>query len=596
MRWRGPGASRRGRRRGRPRRSAGWSLLIRSMTLVSSASGSISRAAAARAACSSRSRSQPSVEDRVGVEPVERAQADQRVVALAPDRPVVGPARAACPRASAGTARPRSWPIRWPARGDAARPRGRCVRRRRRRARRRRSAARRRSRSRSAASAGPAGPSPGSWLPRGRWRSPRAGRRSRRAARASGAWSRANSRNRPSPTCRGRTTGAPRCAARRCRRWRGGRCGSRGRARSAACRRQAGRVERLDAAEVRAFGGELAPGPPRDCRRRAGRRPGAGRRRCRGPGCRGPAAGSASRRGRRAGRRAGPGSPRARARQRRSGAVVGHVWAPPARRAWAALDGSMIVAAVRSGGPVRRRSAGDRRIRRWRARRRSRLGERRAGGVDHGLDVGSRSPRSGSRRGPVRADIPPSSTSRARRAARKAARSRSTLNSTKFVRTRAGSSGPGAGWAVPPAATMPSISASASARRRALAWSSARRSIIPSGPSRQGDQAGRREDARLAHPATDHLARAAGAPDEVARTDDHRADRAGERLGQAERDGVGRAGEVGRADALGDDRVPEPGAVDVERDAVRVGDVRDLRGCTRASAAGPSSGRGCSRW
>ena len=40
------------------------------------------------------------LEDGVGVEAVERAQADQRVVPLAADRPVVGARRRACPRAS----------------------------------------------------------------------------------------------------------------------------------------------------------------------------------------------------------------------------------------------------------------------------------------------------------------------------------------------------------------------------------------------------------------------------------------------------------------------------------------------------------------
>ena len=110
---------------------------------------------------------------------------------------------------------------------------------------------------------------------------------------------------------------------------------------------------------------------------------------------------------------------------------------------------------------------------------------------------------------------------------------------------------------------------------------------MPSGPSRQGDQPGRREDPGLAHPAADHLPGAARAPDDVAPADDDRADRAGEPLRQAERDGVGRIGQVRRADALGDDRVPEPGAVDVERDAVGVRDRRRPAGCTSAVSGWP---------
>ena len=94
----------------------------------------------------------------------------------------------------------------------------------------------------------------------------------------------------------------------------------------------------------------------------------------------------------------------------------------------------------------------------------------------------------------------------------------------------------------------------------------------------EGHQAGRGQDPGLAHAATDHLARASGAPDDLARPDDHRSDRTGERLGEAERDGVGRVGQVGRANAQGDDRVPEPRAIDVERDAMGARDRADLAG------------------
>ena len=98
---------------------------------------------------------------------------------------------------------------------------------------------------------------------------------------------------------------------------------------------------------------------------------------------------------------------------------------------------------------------------------------------------------------------------------------------------------------------------------------------MPSGPSRQRDQPGRREDAGLAHPATDQLARPSRAPDErrACPTTTEPTGQA-EALRQAERDRVGRSRQARPARRpQGDDRVPEPGAVDVERDAVVVGDV-----------------------
>ncbi len=67
----------------------------------------------------------------------------------------------------------------------------------------------------------------------------------------------------------------------------------------------------------------------------------------------------------------------------------------------------------------------------------------------------------------------------------------------------------------------------------------------------------------------------------VTRADHDRTDRAGEALRQAEGDGIGRAGEVGRTDALGHDRVPEPGAIDMQGDAVLPGDRGDLGGIGR---------------
>ena len=72
----------------------------------------------------------------------------------------------------------------------------------------------------------------------------------------------------------------------------------------------------------------------------------------------------------------------------------------------------------------------------------------------------------------------------------KAARERWTRNTTKFVAARPGSSGPSPGWATSPAATIPGSSDRPSASARALAWSSASRSIIPAGPSRRATRPG----------------------------------------------------------------------------------------------------------
>ena len=140
-------------------------------------------------------------------------------------------------------------------------------------------------------------------------------------------------------------------------------------------------------------------------------------------------------------------------------------------------------------------------------------------------------------------------------------------------RTRPGRGGPAPAGRSPPGETMPSSSARPSARRRALAWSSARRSIMPVGPVAQGDQAGRGQDADLAHAAAD----AACAPRRARqmksrRADDDRADRAGEALRQAERH-ASRPGRRGRARRTPerDDGVEEARAVDVERDAAARG-------------------------
>ena len=123
------------------------------------------------------------------------------------------------------------------------------------------------------------------------------------------------------------------------------------------------------------------------------------------------------------------------------------------------------------------------------------------------------------------------------------------------------------------------------------------RSCRPARPARATSPAAARTPAWRIPPPTSLRARRARA-DDVVRADDDRADRAAEPLGQAERDRVGRVGQVPRGHAvrsLGDDGVPEPGAVDVERDAVAAGDRRDLARVRRRQRAGPSSGHGCSR-
>ena len=72
---------------------------------------------------------------------------------------------------------------------------------------------------------------------------------------------------------------------------------------------------------------------------------------------------------------------------------------------------------------------------------------------------------------------------------------------------------------------------------------------MPSGPSgRATSPAAARTPAWRMPPPTS-LRAAARAPDDVARPDEHGADRAAEALAQAERDGVGRVGEVARGHA-----------------------------------------------
>ena len=74
----------------------------------------------------------------------------------------------------------------------------------------------------------------------------------------------------------------------------------------------------------------------------------------------------------------------------------------------------------------------------------------------------------------------------------------------------------------------------------------------------------RREDAHLAHPASDQFARAPRPPDERTVTDDDRPNRAAEALAQAEGHRIGWAGEIDWAHAERHDRVPEARSIDVE--------------------------------
>ena len=422
---RGPGASRRGRRSSASSKSPGWSALTRSMTVVLVAHPDRSRARprrgrrAPRPAAASRARG-------------SRRRRGRRRRAGRPAR------RGARGRSASRRSPPASVPSSQLAvqldgdLGRVARPLeaallgGRQRRRRRpRRSRRRTPAARRRSRARSAATAGPAARSPGSWPPRGTSAiaSSRPAIASSRSA--SGAWSRANSRNRPSPMVSSasdrrsqmRSTSASKIARRTL--W-----SSRSRSKRAVGG-QAGRVDGLD-------------------RRRGGR----GRRRARPRTASRPPSPSSSssawspravpRTGLsrtqpaearldevvERGRRAGPGRAPARGAGSGEAVEVGH-WCErllaslrrasrPVRRPARAGSGGARSAVARDAvaGSSRRAPRGSRR---WscRCRRRSR--------------------RSGSRPGPDRADTPPSATSRARSAARNAARSRSTRNSTKLV-------------------------------------------------------------------------------------------------------------------------------------------------------------------
>ena len=243
------------------------------------------------------------------VEAVERPEADELVVALAPERPVVGavgqrsfePGRGT-PRARPARRRSAVVSRRRSASGRIHRPRPRS--------RRGTTAGRRPTRSRAAARAGPGGRSPGvldcsryagHGLEAAGDRVEPLGER-REVLGEDQEEAVADRRRAPS-------SGAPRSGRPRCRRSRAAGCGSRGRARSGPSADSPAGVDRLDVREVGLLLGQLVQDARRASRRRAGRPRCGCRRTCRRWGCRGRSAGSAPRRGRRAARRAGPGRP-----------------------------------------------------------------------------------------------------------------------------------------------------------------------------------------------------------------------------------------------------------------------------------------------
>ena len=116
------------------------------------------------------------------------------------------------------------------------------------------------------------------------------------------------------------------------------------------------------------------------------------------------------------------------------------------------------------------------------------------------------------------------------------------------------------------------------------------------GPVAEGDQAGGRQDADLAHAAADELAGATGARDEAPLADHDRADRAGQALREAERGAVG-AGRAELRRSVPQRHRPRSRGGHRPRGVARpcsCGDPADARGVARRSAAGPSMARACS--
>jgi len=98
----------------------------------------------------------------------------------------------------------------------------------------------------------------------------------------------------------------------------------------------------------------------------------------------------------------------------------------------------------------------------------------------------------------------------------------------------------------------------------------------------QGYQPGRGKHADLAHAAADELSPAPRSVDEFLRSDDERANGAGEPLREAERHRVGRLGQLPRRQAESNRCVEEARTVDVEWHAVVVGDLGDGAGVAEA--------------
>ena len=128
---------------------------------------------------------------------------------------------------------------------------------------------------------------------------------------------------------------------------------------------------------------------------------------------------------------------------------------------------------------------------------------------------------------------------------------------------------------MPPALTMPGIAAMRLGQPPGVAVILGEPIDHPVRAVGEGDEPGGGDDPRLAHAAAQQLSRPPRAGDERAVADDEGADRAGEALREAERDRVGRGGELARRHPEGHRGVEEPRPVDMERHAVAAGDRSD---------------------
>ena len=130
--------------------------------------------------------------------------------------------------------------------------------------------------------------------------------------------------------------------------------------------------------------------------------------------------------------------------------------------------------------------------------------------------------------------------------------------------------------------------ASPAASRAAFSWSSASRAMLCA----MRIAPGRGEDSRLPHAAAQHLAPAPRGPDEVAPAAQHRADRRAEPLRQAHRHRIEALRDRPRRHALLHRGVPQPRAVEVQREPCAVGELARRR--PRSPRAAPGR-RSCSR-